>query len=178
MPGRVLHAVFVLGFIPSRRLRRLWDGLIDAAEAEAAGHGRTLDVRRHAHGDAVPLDPPPALLVGHSFGGGRCVELCHDLDAQGHAVGHLLLLDPVPRRGWGAFDRTSFVLPDNVESAACFLRRRCWGLPPFSHPIRSASCPHTNRRVGLDHDGVAGRPEVRRHLCRVVRDLCGGSGGG
>ena len=174
MPGPVLRGVFVLGFVPSRRLRRLRDDLIGLAAAEADRRGRRLDVGRFVHGEVIALDPPPALLIGHSFGGDRCVELAHDLGRAGHAVGHLLLLDPVPRRGWGAFDTQSFVLPGNVASAACFLRRRTWGMPPFSHPIRHADCPHVNRRLGLGHDGVAARPEVRDHLRAVVRELCGG----
>ena len=166
-----VRAVFVLGLAPSRRLRRLWSELVELAQA--AGGGR-LNVEQLGWRDALPPGPTPGLMVGHSFGGSWCVGQLARLGESGERVGHLVLLDPVPARGWGALDRTSFALPGNVGSAACFLRRRTWGMPPFSHPIRRAECPHFNRRLGLAHDGIVGRPEVRGHVADAARRLVAG----
>ncbi len=114
--------------------------------------------------------PGPTIWVGHSFGGGRLVRAARSVAC----VDHLLLLDPVPIRGWGILDTKSFVLPPSVQSAACYRRRRCWGVPPYSHPIRGADCPFTNRRLGLGHDGIVGKTLVRRHLRRTIRCLADG----
>lgn len=148
----------------------MWAELLRLALDEAVAAGSTLEVNRHAYHEPMPAvqSDAPLLVVGHSFGGSAAVDFCRTL---ARPVDHLLLLDPVPVRGWGVLNFTAFVLPDNVRTAACYRRRRVFGVPPFSHPIRQAACPFQNHVAGLDHDGIVRRREVQTHLRDVVRRL-------
>ena len=159
----------MLGLSPRRVLRRDWCRLIRHARAEAWRRGRFLKVTRLGHADRHDPRPDTALLVGHSFGGSRCVSIAKTLER----VPWLVLIEPVPRRGWGICDAKSFRLPGSVRNAACFLRRRFWGMPPFSHPIRRAAGRFVNERLGVWHDAIVRRPEVRATLTQAVADVCG-----
>lgn len=98
--------------------------------------------------------PTPLVLVGFSFGGGKAVEVCSQLQ---RPIKKLVLIDPVNPVWWGPDARPKgadgkplplpwsgawtgntwdFVIPANVQSVHCFYREA--KQMPWSAPIRSA----------------------------------------
>jgi hypothetical protein len=111
--------------------------------------------------------PPPQklVMVGFSFGGGKSVEACRQLQQVGRNVDALILIDPVsptwpdanakpkdaagnllPKPWTGPWQGNTwdFVLPDNVKRAWCFYREA--REVPWSAPIRKAKCEFYNKK--------------------------------
>lgn len=111
----------------------------------------------------------PLIILGHSFGGGKSNELCIDLLPLGVKVDWLILLDPVPTKGWPPrlFNTTDFIVPSNVQNANCFLRNA--GLiPPYSKPIRSGPGSDKNKYMSLSHVGFCDNREIEIY----IQDIC------
>lgn len=112
-------------------------------------------------------DLGPILLVGHSFGGSALVEAANQMpDIR---IDHLVLLDPVPTKGWGLFNFRDFVIPDNVQAATCFWRKPI--LPPWSCPIRKAGCAYRNIYMNLGHSAFNANPLVQNVIFSIASDL-------
>lgn len=117
------------------------------------------------------LEDAELFLVGHSFGGSKCVEFAERLTVYsgGVEVQHLFLLDPVPHVfPNGAWNSTDFILPDNVERGTCWFRPRPRVLP-CSLPIRGVGGMYENRPCpDVGHSEFGWLPEVKDAIVEAV----------
>jgi pimeloyl-ACP methyl ester carboxylesterase len=122
--------------------------------------------------DLRTVQTPRLMLVGHSFGGDRCLTWIGRSPAR--IVDRLMLLDPVPddshrdRRIDPDYD---FPIPANVKRAVCYRRTRMRELPPFS---KSIVCDDPSRvEIPLDewHGGFYRNKTVADEICAQVRGL-------
>jgi len=106
----------------------------------------------------------PIVLIGHSFGGGKSVELAS------HArrpIDWLILLDPVPYDDWGVrHSGAYFRIPPNVLHAVCFYRPP--GLWPLSYPIVNPANADDNHLLRIGHYDFCKNAEVERY----IMDIC------
>ncbi len=92
------------------------------------------------------------ILVGHSFGGDKCVELCNAYKSKGLQIEELILLDPVPRTHAGFLNILDYKIPSNVKKTTCIYRRAI--IPPYSCYVRSSETPYENIRIPLTGHGL------------------------
>lgn len=113
----------------------------------------------------------PIVLIGHSFGGGKSIELCSHLHRN---VDWLLLLDPVPTNDWAIrHDGKYFTIPPTVHHALCFYRPE--GIWPLSYPMLNPNSPGDNHLRRIDHSAFCRDPEVRHYLLQACEQLTDGS---
>ncbi len=102
----------------------------------------------------------PIMLVGHSYGGSRSVELASRL---GRTVDCLILLDPVVQGHFGfAPPGRFFQIPDSVNHAICYYRPL--GGWPASFPILNPRHATDNRPRNIEHNEFCSSAEVRRSI--------------
>jgi pimeloyl-ACP methyl ester carboxylesterase len=143
------------------------NGLRDVAEAIRTRHPASRVITR-AWNDAdaiaatVEAHRGPVVLVGHSFGGCRTVELAAQVRRPVDAV---VLLDPVPCDDW-AFRKEGkyFQTPGNVGKVTCFHRPA--GGWPTSYPVVSLGA--VNREVRIGHSAFGYDEQVRA----CIADVC------
>ena len=166
------HIHFVYGFLESAKS----DGHgLAALEKRMIDAGWTVGVSGY-DGDVVAAIkqnlPPftPLILVGHSFGGAKAVEVSAELPP----VEHLFLLNAVPYRFPWSFipSPSAFKLPASVKAATAWWRKS-W-LPPWECPIRSASCPYANNVTKDSHSGICGDTVLQGQIFDVVRKIANG----
>lgn len=85
----------------------------------------------------------PLVIIGHSFGGDKAVEVAAGfmLDSD-RKVDSLVLYDPVNRHEAGIPNTKGYTIPNNVNSAVCYFRDPC-NEAPFSGKITSWTTPTT-----------------------------------
>lgn len=92
------------------------------------------------------------VLVGHSFGGDKVVELCSSYKSKGIQIEELILLDPVPRSHAGFLNVLDYQIPTNVKHTTCIYRRAI--IPPYSCYVRYSETPYDNVRIPLTGHGL------------------------
>jgi pimeloyl-ACP methyl ester carboxylesterase len=112
--------------------------------------------------------PGRIVLIGHSFGGCRSIELAEQLH---RPVDSLILLDPVPCHDW-AFRHAGkyFTVPAQVKSSVCYYRPA--SIFPVSYPILNPSAPGDNRQRRIGHAALCRDPEVQK----CILDACASVG--
>lgn len=105
------------------------------------------------------------MLVGHSLGGWRSIQLAKDF---GLPIDHLVLLDPVPKDGQSPFNKTDFKVPDNVLKTTCFLRKVLFF--PYSSPVREGQ-NFENHYMDLSHTDFCSNPEVQDFIKTSAKSL-------
>jgi pimeloyl-ACP methyl ester carboxylesterase len=146
------------------------NGLRDVAEAIRRRHPNARVITR-AWNDidgitaTVLRHRGPVVLVGHSFGGCRSVELAA---AAKRPIDALVLLDPVPCDDWG-FRKPGkyFQTPANVAKSFCFHRPA--GGWPTSYPIVTPGAENHEFRIG--HSAFGYNDQVRA----CITGLCDGA---
>jgi pimeloyl-ACP methyl ester carboxylesterase len=113
--------------------------------------------------ETVEDHPGPVVLIGHSFGGCRSIELAAQLR---RPVDSLILLDPVPCEDW-AFRHADryFQIPASIKSAICFYHPHCW---PVSYPMLNPPSPDGNRMRYIGHSAFCRDSEI----WKCVLDVC------
>jgi pimeloyl-ACP methyl ester carboxylesterase len=108
--------------------------------------------------------PGRVVLIGHSFGGCRSVELAEQLHRR---VDSLILLDPVPCDDW-MFRHSGryFVVPARVASSVCYYRPSSFF--PVSYTIVNPSSSGDNRERRIGHAALCRDPEVQK----CILDTC------
>jgi len=100
----------------------------------------------------------PVVLIGHSFGGCRSVEITENVQRQ---VDSLILLDPVPFPDWKRrHDGKYFELSNKVRNAVCFYRPALFWPPSYS--IVNLKAAYENRVRDLSHAAFCENVEVRK----------------
>ena len=143
------------------------NGLRDVAEAIRQRHPGSRVITR-AWNDAdtvaatIEAHEGPVVLVGHSFGGCRTVELAAGVRRPVEAI---VLLDPVPCDDW-AFRKEGkyFQTPATVGATYCFHRPA--GGWPTSYPVVTPGAVNHEMRIGHSEFGYDG--QVRA----CIADVC------
>jgi len=144
-------------------------GLRELAEAIRLSHPQDMVITRGCDDDddieqIIDKHRGPVVLVGHSFGGCRSIELVGRLH---RAVDWLILLDPVPCDDWAVpHSGRYFELPLAVRQAACFYRPDM--VLPLSYPILNPRRTDDNHPRCIGHNDFCSDPAIHR----FVLDVC------
>lgn len=128
------------------------------AGVEHADWNDPLEVESLARADRI-------VLIGHSFGGARCVRLARQLERLGKRVDDMLLLDPVPTKLAERWLKGAMRVSRNVARLACIHRR--WRLYPRSKKAKGVP-GGTNRGVGIGHDDFFRSDQVVAAIERAI----------
>ncbi|HYE18326.1 MAG TPA: alpha/beta fold hydrolase [Tepidisphaeraceae bacterium] len=111
----------------------------------------------------------PVVLIGHSFGGWKTLDLASKLTRK---VDSMILLDPVPLPFHTALmskDGSHFKQPTNVVNSVCFYRPG--GVFPTAYPIANASMVGDNRPRDIGHSDFCSSPEVAQHILSTCQQV-------
>lgn len=108
------------------------------------------------------------IMVGHSLGGGKVIQVCNDLNTKNIPVQAIVILEPVPQWDAEPFNNNDFIVPDNVQSASCFYRNRWFFSFPFSFPIKKCNCPYFNYPRNVEHSAICSLFEVQQDIRMTV----------
>ena len=143
------------------------NGLRDVADAIRSRHPNARVITRgwnDADGIAATVagHRGPVILVGHSFGGCRTVELAARVN---RPIDAMVLLDPVPVEDW-AFRKPGkyFETPANVAKVLCYHRPA--GGWPTSYPIVTSGAE--NHELHIGHGAFGYNDQVRT----CIASLC------
>jgi pimeloyl-ACP methyl ester carboxylesterase len=111
----------------------------------------------------IEMHRGPVVLVGHSFGGCRSIEITEQLH---RGVDGLILLDPVPFHDWAIRHAGKyFDLPLQTRSAVCYYRPEAiW---PVSYPLAHPTRTWENRPRELGHSAFCDNVEVLNNILMV-----------
>ncbi|HSI33434.1 MAG: alpha/beta fold hydrolase [Phycisphaerae bacterium] len=111
----------------------------------------------------------PVVLIGHSFGGWKTLDLASRVTRK---VDSMILLDPVPLPFHTALmskDGSHFKQPTNVVNSVCFYRPG--GVFPTAYPIANASMVGDNRPRDIGHSDFCSNAEVAQHILSTCQQV-------